>query len=130
MTINIYWRSLKDGRTSIIEIRETTKDLRERFLDFAHSDSLSLGLLIIHIQFFGHQLVADNVIEMQLKTVLEWLNGPDQSSKHNEVRNIRRAHTGVWFLKQKDYDFWCEETNSMFWIYGICESAFFLNFLS
>ena len=73
--------------------------------------------------------IADNTIETQIQTVLEWLNGPDQSIKHNEVREIRGARTGMWFLKRKDYDFWRGETNSLFWIHGIRESTSLLKFI-
>lgn len=67
--------------------------------------------------------LADNKVETELQTVLEWLNGPDQSLKYNEVREIKGARTGMWFLQRKDYNSWREETNSLFWIHGIREST-------
>lgn len=71
--------------------------------------------------------ITDNAIETELQVVLEWLNGPDQSIRHNEVQEIRGACTGMWFLKRKDYSIWCEETSSLFWIHGIRESAYSLH---
>ena len=74
--------------------------------------------------------MANDAIETQLQTVLEWLNSPDQSIKHSELRDIRGTQTGVWFLKREEYDSWCRKTNSLFWIYGIRESIPSMKFLS
>lgn len=73
--------------------------------------------------------IADHAIETQLQTVLEWLNGPDQSIKHNEMRETRGSRTGMWFLERKDYESWRGETNSLFWIHGIRESISLLRIL-
>lgn len=64
-------------------------------------------------------MIADDTVETQVQVVLEWLNGPDQSIKHNELREVRGACTGMWLLKRNDYEVWCEETNSLFCIQGI-----------
>ena len=118
--INVHWPLLIRGRASIIAIRDTTRDLRERVLDFTRPKTLSLGLFDLYP--FGLTMAKDT-IETHFQMVLEWLNGPDQSFKHNELRGLRGACTGMWLLRRKDYESWCEDTNSLFWIHGIREYA-------
>lgn len=49
MTIDVHSYLLIRGRASIIAIRETTRDLRERILDFTRSEPLGLGVSSNHI---------------------------------------------------------------------------------
>lgn len=50
MIVSLYWHVLKDRRVSIIAIRETTRDLRERVLDFTRYKPISLGLSSTHVR--------------------------------------------------------------------------------
>lgn len=96
----------------MIEIRDTTRELRERVFDFTRSITLAPAALVL------------NLAETKLQVVVDWLNGPDPSIKHNQLREARAPQTGKWFLQRKDYIVWQTEANSCFWFYGIRKSIY------
>ena len=50
----------------------------------------------------------------------KWLNAPDPSISHNNIRKKHYNGTGQWLLEDKRYITWKEQYNSFLWINGIC----------
>ena len=50
----------------------------------------------------------------------EWLNAPDPSINHNNIRKKHHKGTGQWLLDDERYVAWKEQSNSFLWINGIC----------
>ncbi|KAI1399828.1 ankyrin repeat-containing domain protein [Hypoxylon fuscum] len=88
-----------DTAFSIMEIRNNTRDLRDRIVDFQGEKSLSE--------------------QQKLQLMLEWLGAPNPSFKHNDLRKKRAKDTGSWLLFSDAFITWREAKNSTFWLYGI-----------
>ncbi|KAI1084890.1 ankyrin repeat-containing domain protein [Whalleya microplaca] len=89
-----------DTALSILEIRKHTRDLRERILDFQRPS--------VHLSK-----------QQELQVMLEWLDAPNPSFKHNELRKKRAKNTGSWLLSSDAFRSWRDSERSSFWLYGI-----------
>lgn len=75
-----------DSAVSILEIQKNTRYLKDRLLNFnRHTVQLSE--------------------QQELQVMLEWLDQPDPSFKHNEVRKKARG-TRLWFLESNAFEEW------------------------
>lgn len=89
-----------DTAASIREIQKTTRELRERVLDFNRSVKIP--------------------DDQRLQVMLEWLDAPDLSARHNMVRKGRTEGTGAWLLQGAEFEGWRDSGEmGVLWMHGI-----------
>ncbi|KAF8345390.1 hypothetical protein F5887DRAFT_1282634 [Amanita rubescens] len=60
-----------------------------------------------------------NYVTELLEKFKKWLNAPDPSINHNNIRKKHYKGTGQWLLGDERYVAWKEQSNSFLWINGI-----------
>lgn len=89
-----------DTAASIREIQNTTRELRSRILDLSSS--------------------INTPDDRRLQVMLEWLDAPDPSARHNMVRKGRTEGTGSWLLQGAEFKEWRNSDEMVvLWMHGI-----------
>lgn len=91
---------IADATTSIVEIQQNTRDLKDRIVDFQRS--------------ITHQSE-----QQELQIMLEWLGSSHPSVRHNDVCKKRAKDTGLWLLNGSAFEAWRDARTSSFWLHGI-----------